>query len=78
VTNDYKSAMTKAEDLFKEMMPNSPVAVRFAKQAIDLGIEVDLKTGLEIERLHYERICRMKDRIEGLSAFTEKRTPNYF
>jgi methylglutaconyl-CoA hydratase len=51
--------------------------VRQAKIAINWGFETDLRTGLEIERLSYSRICHSEDRIEGLKAFTEKRKPAY-
>jgi methylglutaconyl-CoA hydratase len=53
------------------------LGVRSAKSAINAGIEVDLHTGLNIERLNYLRVLNSSDRIEGLKAFSEKRSPNY-
>ena len=48
-----------------------------AKIAINKGSEVDLNTGLAIEQNCYAQVIPTKDRIEGLTAFREKRKPNY-
>lgn len=48
-----------------------------AKFSIDAGIEVDLQSGLKVEELCYARVIPTKDRIEGLTAFKEKRPPKY-
>jgi len=46
-------------------------AVRAAKEAIDRGLEVDLETGLEIERLLFASLFATKDREIGMSSFVE-------
>ncbi|WP_077299879.1 enoyl-CoA hydratase [Virgibacillus pantothenticus] len=56
---------------------NGPIALRQAKIAINKGAETDLTTGLLIEQLAYQHTIPTNDRIEGLQAFREKRTPNY-
>ncbi|MEV0378467.1 enoyl-CoA hydratase-related protein [Nonomuraea sp. NPDC050643] len=48
------------------------VAVRAAKQAVDQGLETDLDTGLEIERLHFAGLFATEDAKIGLRAFAEK------
>ncbi|BAB04854.1 enoyl-CoA hydratase [Halalkalibacterium halodurans] len=68
---------TLALDLAKQMSANGPIALAQAKKAIDNGIETDLATGLELEKLAYERTISTKDRLEGLEAFKEKRKPQY-
>ncbi|MDT8862048.1 enoyl-CoA hydratase [Alkalihalobacillus sp. MEB130] len=72
-----EDVLKKAFDLAEKIASNGPVAVRQAKKAVDLGLEVDLQTGLTIERHAYEKIIDTKDRREGLLAFQEKRKPNY-
>ena len=47
-------------------------AVRAAKEAIDRGLEVDLETGLEIERLQFAGVFATEDRSIGMSSFVEK------
>ena len=46
-------------------------AIRAAKEAIDRGLEVDLETGLEIERMQFAGIFATRDRDIGMAAFVE-------
>jgi enoyl-CoA hydratase/carnithine racemase len=47
------------------------VAVRAAKQAIDAGLETDLDTGLEIERLNFAALFSTEDQRAGMRSFVE-------
>jgi enoyl-CoA hydratase/carnithine racemase len=47
------------------------VALRAAKQAIDDGLETDLDTGLEIERLHFAGLFATEDQRTGMRSFVE-------
>jgi methylglutaconyl-CoA hydratase len=69
--------MDKALEVAGQIVRNGPVAVAQAKFAIDKGYDVDLNTGLAIEQNAYEVTIPTKDRLEGLQAFKEKRTPIY-
>jgi len=71
------AAYFKSLDLAKEISKNGPVALRMAKIAINKGSEVDLHTGLVIEENCYAQVIPTNDRIEGLTAFQEKRPPVY-
>lgn len=71
------AAYRRALALAREFLPQGPVAMRVAKLAIDQGMEVDLVTGLAIEEACYAQTIPTKDRIEGLLAFKEKRSPRY-
>ncbi|MFI7449099.1 enoyl-CoA hydratase/isomerase family protein [Nonomuraea sp. NPDC049714] len=53
------------------------VAMKAAKQAVDQGLEVDLDTGLEIERLQFSGLFATDDAKIGMGAFTEKSTPKF-
>ena len=44
-------------------------ALRAAKEAIDRGLEVDLDTGLEIERQHFAGLFATQDRTTGMESF---------
>ena len=46
-------------------------AVRAAKEAIDRGLEVDLETGLEIERQQFAALFATEDRGIGMESFVE-------
>ncbi|WP_392542730.1 enoyl-CoA hydratase/isomerase family protein [Oryzobacter telluris] len=47
-------------------------AVRAAKEAIDRGLEVDLETGLEIERILFAGTFATRDRAIGMRHFVDK------
>ncbi|CAM3877669.1 enoyl-CoA hydratase/isomerase family protein [Nocardiopsis rhodophaea] len=52
---------------------NGPaIALRAAKQAIDNGLETDLDTGLEIERLHFSGLFATEDQKTGMRSFVEQ------
>ncbi|HSA51027.1 MAG TPA: enoyl-CoA hydratase-related protein [Yinghuangia sp.] len=46
-------------------------ALRAAKEAIDRGLETDLDSGLEIERLHFTGLFATEDRTIGMKSFME-------
>jgi enoyl-CoA hydratase/carnithine racemase len=46
-------------------------ALRAAKEAIDRGLEVDLATGLEIERMQFAALFATRDRELGMASFVE-------
>ncbi|MDP9849358.1 enoyl-CoA hydratase/isomerase family protein [Streptosporangium lutulentum] len=48
------------------------LALRAAKQAVDHGLEADLATGLEIERLQFSGLFATDDARIGMKAFAEK------
>ncbi|MGZ4782551.1 MAG: enoyl-CoA hydratase/isomerase family protein [Oryzihumus sp.] len=47
-------------------------AIRAAKEAVDRGLEVDLETGLEIERMQVAGRFATKDREIGMTSFVEQ------
>lgn len=69
--------LATAIDLAKIIAANGPVALSQAKTAIDQGIQTDLTTALAIEHLCYKETIPTTDRLEGLTAFKEKRKPEY-
>ncbi|TKC18364.1 enoyl-CoA hydratase [Robertmurraya kyonggiensis] len=69
--------LQKAKELADRIASNGPIAVAQAKNAINKGMDADLQTGLEIEQMAYAVTIPTKDRIEGLTAFKEKRKPQY-
>jgi len=49
----------------------APYALRAAKESIDRGLEVDLETGLEIERVQFAALFATEDRTTGMRSFVE-------
>jgi enoyl-CoA hydratase/carnithine racemase len=54
-----------------------PIAARLAKQAVIAAEETALSAGLESERRLYELAMATEDRVEGMTAFLEKREPKF-
>ncbi len=52
-----------------------PIALAYAKYAIDYGIETTLDNGLLLESALFSLLFTTEDVIEGVSAFVEKRKP---
>jgi enoyl-CoA hydratase/carnithine racemase len=47
------------------------LALRAAKAAVDFGLDVDLDTGLEIERAQFSALFATEDRTIGMTSFVE-------
>jgi enoyl-CoA hydratase/carnithine racemase len=54
-----------------------PMAIAAIKRCVHQGAELPLEEGLELERRGIEELFRSKDAIEGLTAFVEKRAPEF-
>ncbi|MBX3396090.1 MAG: enoyl-CoA hydratase/isomerase family protein [Phycisphaerae bacterium] len=63
--------------LAREIAAKSPMAVRFAKEAVLKAFEGTLSDGLDYERKMFYMLFGTEDQKEGMKAFMEKRKPNY-
>ncbi|XP_018525814.1 enoyl-CoA hydratase domain-containing protein 2, mitochondrial [Lates calcarifer] len=71
------AAYREALNLAREILPQAPIAVRMAKEAMNRGVEVDISSAMAIERMCYAQVIPTRDRQEGMAAFLEKRPPRY-
>lgn len=67
----------EAKDLAKMIMKNGMVAIRLVKSAINAGLDTTLEKGLAYEAETQGLAFSTEDKNEGLSAFLEKRKPNF-
>jgi enoyl-CoA hydratase/carnithine racemase len=58
-------------DLVARYAAGPALALRAAKQAVDAGLETDLDTGLEIERLQFAALFATEDQRTGMRSFVE-------
>jgi enoyl-CoA hydratase len=65
------SVYAAAVEMMTRYATGPAVALRAAKQAIDHGLDVDLATGLEIERVHFAALFGTEDQREGMRSFIE-------
>jgi enoyl-CoA hydratase len=69
--------MDAVRELGQKIAGNGPVAVQLAKSAVNRGTETDLGTGLAYEADTISLAFSTKDAREGMSAFIEKRKPDF-
>ena len=65
------SVYQAALDLVQRYAAGPALALRAAKQAIDHGLDVDLATGLEIERVQFAALFATEDQRSGMQSFIE-------
>jgi enoyl-CoA hydratase len=66
-----------AKEMAKTIMSKGPLAVRYALAAALRGAQLSLADGLELEGDMFAAACNTQDRIEGTTAFLEKRKPDF-
>jgi enoyl-CoA hydratase/carnithine racemase len=69
--------LEEAIALAQTVAERPPIAARLAKQAVIAAEETALSPGLENERRLYELAMATEDRVEGMTAFLEKREPKF-
>ena len=69
--------MDTAREVAKKILARAPLAVRLAKLSLNQAPRVPLDAGLMIETLIQAILFESKDKYEGMTAFLEKRKPNF-
>lgn len=78
LVNRISSAwLNEAIGLGRTVASGPPMAAKLAKQAVLAADETGLSSGLDQERRLYELAMATEDRVEGMSAFLEKRRPEF-
>jgi len=72
-----EASLEDAKGLAREIAEKGPVATRLAKESVDRAFETTLTAGLEAERRALYLAFASEDAKEGLTAFTEKRKPEF-
>jgi enoyl-CoA hydratase len=69
--------LEEAKRVAREIAAKGPVATRLAKEAVDRAFEGPLSFGVEYERRLLYLALASEDAKEGLTAFLEKRRPDF-
>lgn len=79
VNHVYEPAelLPAAEALAKKIIVNAPLAVRYAMEAIEHGLEMPQEEGLFLEAALFGLCCATDDMREGTRAFLEKRPAQF-
>jgi enoyl-CoA hydratase len=65
----------RAEAVAAKIIANAPLAVQYAMEAVNKGMEMTLSEGLYLEAVLFGMACATEDKTEGTKAFLEKRAP---
>jgi enoyl-CoA hydratase len=69
--------ITRAEEILREIFGNAPLAVKFALEAVNKGLETSQAEGLVMESSLFALCASTDDKKEGTSAFLEKRAAKF-
>ncbi len=75
VARDRDELMALCEDLAMKIGRNAPLAIKYALEAVNRGMEVSLDNGLALESALFGLCFATEDAREGARAFLEKRAP---
>jgi enoyl-CoA hydratase len=69
--------IARCEAILKQILANAPIAVRFALEAVNKGMETSLSAGLLLEASVFAICAGTEDKREGTAAFLGKRAANF-
>ncbi|MCC8943964.1 enoyl-CoA hydratase/isomerase family protein [Bradyrhizobium sp. Arg62] len=69
--------IARAEAILNEIVANAPIAVTYALDAVNKGMETSQNEGLALEASYFGLCAGTEDKREGTSAFLEKRAPHF-
>jgi enoyl-CoA hydratase len=69
--------LEEALNLAEEIASRAPIAVRLAKEAVNNAFETSLTDGMADERRSFYFLFSTQDQKEGMTAFIEKRKPEW-
>jgi enoyl-CoA hydratase len=69
--------ITRAEAILKKIGSNAPIAVKFALEAANKGLDTSQGEGSLLEASYFGLCAATEDKKEGTTAFLEKRAPQF-
>lgn len=69
--------MDKTMELAQKIASRPPLAIRYAKEAVNRSQEGDAASGYSLESYLHALTCTTEDKQEGVAAFLEKRKGNF-
>jgi enoyl-CoA hydratase/carnithine racemase len=69
--------ITRAETILRKIASNAPIAIKFALEAANKGMDTSQCEGLLLEASYFGLCAATEDKKEGTTAFLEKRAPQF-
>ena len=69
--------IARAEAILQQIFGNAPLAIKFAMESVNKGLETSQDEGLVMESSFFALCAATEDKKEGTSAFLEKRAPKF-
>ena len=69
--------IARAESILNKIFSNAPIAVRYALDVVNKGLETSQSEGLALEASYFGLCAATEDKKEGTSAFLEKRQARF-
>ena len=69
--------IARAEAIARKIIANAPLAVQYAMEAVNHGLDMTLAEGLYLEATLFGVCCATEDKREGTTAFLEKRPAQF-
>ncbi len=73
----YDKLEEETKKFAEKLVKGPPVALKYAKYALNFGAQVPLEVGLKLEASAFGLVFSTKDLIEGVTAFMSKREPEF-
>jgi enoyl-CoA hydratase/carnithine racemase len=74
---ELSELLATAEAIAKKIAANAPLAVKYAMEAVERGMEMPQEEGLFLEATLFGLCCATEDMREGTRAFLEKRPAKF-
>ena len=72
-----QSLMNAVQNMADTILEKGPLAIQLAKRAIAASMSADEESGMQLELLSFALTIASEDRMEGTTAFLEKRKPQF-
>jgi len=69
--------LTQAREIAEKLLKKAPLAIQYAKEAVNKSLDTPLAVGLVLESYLHALSCASEDKKEGVDAFLNKRKPEF-
>ncbi|TGL63783.1 enoyl-CoA hydratase-related protein [Leptospira sarikeiensis] len=77
LVKDGDDLISVAKTIAESILKRGPIAVATAKNTILNGLDTQFAKGIELEKKEFSNLFYGKESKEGMTAFLEKRAPNF-